>query len=254
MARRRIAVLIAPLSALVLLLGCTEATETDEGSANEGDSDAGSDSGSDGSDSGSDGSDRESDGSDEGDQDGEETVAAPNIPDAETAGAELAELTVAAEGSMTDYERDLFPHWIENDGCSTRETVLERDGTNVTVDSDCYPESGEWLSPYDDVVVEEPSEVDIDHVVPLAEAWRSGANEWTTDEREAFANDLEYPELLAASADSNSSKGDQDPANWQPIESFHCTYSRMWIRAKHHWELTVDEEEKAALEEMLGTC
>ncbi|MEO3755051.1 HNH endonuclease family protein [Streptomyces sp. B6B3] len=252
MARRRIPVLIAPLSALVLLLGCTEGTETDDGSREQ---DGGAEQPEDNEDT------EETEGSQETPEDGsaedgsaEESVTAPNVPDAETARAELAELTVAEEGSMTDYERDLFPHWTEDGECSTRETVLERDGTDVTVGSDCYPESGEWHSPYDDMVVTDPSEVDIDHMVPLAEAWRSGASEWTTDEREAFANDLEYPELLAASADSNSSKGDQDPADWQPIESFHCVYSRMWIRAKHHWELTLDEDEKAALEEMLGTC
>jgi hypothetical protein len=97
--------------------------------------------------------------------------------------------------------------------------------------------------------------VDIDHVVALAEAWRSGAAEWTTDRREEFANDLDNSQLMAASASSNRSKGDQDPADWQPeVDSFHCTYARMWIGSKHAWELSVDTDEVTALETMLDTC
>lgn len=93
----------------------------------------------------------------------------PNIPDPETARALLAELTVAPDG----YDRDKFPHWSEQgDSCNTREAVLKRDGTDVHTGTDCYPTSGSWLSPYDDATWSEPSDVDIDHVVPLAEAWR----------------------------------------------------------------------------------
>ncbi len=69
------------------------------------------------------------------------------------------------------YDRDLFPHWIESGGCSTRESVLKRDGTSVTVGSDCYPTSGSWKSPYDGATWTAPSDVDIDHMVPLKNAW-----------------------------------------------------------------------------------
>lgn len=182
------------------------------------------------------------------------TASPPGIPSAATAQDQLDELTVASPGSMTGYSRDLFPHWTESDGCSTRETVLQRDGDDVTTDEDCYPVSGSWYSEYDEDTLTDPSDVDIDHVVPLAEAWRSGAADWSTDQREEFANDLDHPQLIAVSLSSNRSKGDQDPADWQPVESYHCTYSRMWIGAKYAWDLTIDSDEKAALQEMLDTC
>jgi Protein of unknown function (DUF1524) len=141
----------------------------------------------------------------------------PNIPSKSTAQAELNALTVAAEGSMTGYSRDLFPHWITISGtCNTRETVLKRDGTNVVVDGSCYPTSGRWYSPYDGITEYAASDIDIDHVVPLAEAWRSGARYWTTSTRQSFANDLNYPQLIAVTDNVNVAKSDQDPSTWKP--------------------------------------
>ncbi|WP_052848679.1 HNH endonuclease family protein [Streptomyces avicenniae] len=181
-------------------------------------------------------------------------AAPPGIPDAATARTQLAALTVAPEAGMSGYSRDKFPHWITRGGCTTRQTVLKRDGSDVTTGANCRVESGTWVSPYDGATLTSPSKVDIDHIVPLAESWRSGAAEWTTPRRQDFANDLDHPQLLAASASSNRSKGDQDPADWQPTADFHCAYARMWVSVKHTWELAVDEDEKAALDEMLGTC
>jgi hypothetical protein len=180
----------------------------------------------------------------------------PNVPSKATAQAELNAITVAAEGSMTGYSRDLFPHWITISGtCNTRETVLKRDGTGVVVNSACYPTSGSWHSPYDGATWTDPADVDIDHVVPLAEAWRSGANTWTTSKRQSFANDLAYPQLIAVTDNVNQSKGDQDPAAWQPpLSSYDCTYSKIWIRSKYHWGLKLQSTEKTALQTMLNTC
>lgn len=180
----------------------------------------------------------------------------PNIPGKSTAQSELNALTVAAEGSMTGYSRDLFPHWITIYGtCNTREEVLKRDGSNVVVGSDCYPGSGSWYSPYDGITEHAASDIDIDHVVPLAEAWRSGASSWTTGKREDFANDLDYPQLIAVTDNSNQSKGDKDPTAWTPpLSSYHCTYSKMWIRSKYHWGLSLQSGEKTALQSMLNTC
>src|SRR5690349_21313162 len=74
----------------------------------------------------------------------------PTPPSASTAASELATLTVKSEGSLTGYSRDLFPHWIIQSGtCDTREEVLKRDGTGVTVDSSCHPTAGKWYSVYD---------------------------------------------------------------------------------------------------------
>ena len=180
----------------------------------------------------------------------------PNIPSAATAQAELNALTVAAEGSSSGYSRDLFPHWITISGaCNTRETVLKRDGTNVVVNSSCAATSGSWYSPYDGATWTAASDVDIDHVVPLAEAWKSGASSWTTSRRQSFANDLTRPQLIAVTDNVNQAKGDKDPAAWQPPRSaYRCTYARMWIRVKYAWGLRLQSAEKSALQSMLNTC
>jgi hypothetical protein len=180
----------------------------------------------------------------------------PNIPSASTAAARLAELTVAAESHASTYDRDLFPHWITISGaCNTRETVLKRDGTNVATDSSCAATSGSWFSPYDGATWTAASDVDIDHMVPLAEAWQSGAWAWTTSRRQTYANDLGGPELWAVTDNVNQSKGDQDPATWQPSRtSFRCTYARAWIQVKWFYALSVDSSEKSALNSMLGSC
>jgi hypothetical protein len=180
----------------------------------------------------------------------------PDIPSKATAQSELNVLTVAAEGSMTGYSRSLFPHWIIISGtCDTRETVLKRDGSGVTVNSSCYPVSGSWYSPYDGATWYSPGDVDIDHVVPLAEAWRSGASSWTTSRRQGFANDLSHPQLIAVTDNVNQAKGDQDPSTWQPPRTaYRCTYAKMWIRVKYVWSLRLQSSEKSALQGMLNTC
>ncbi|WBC11434.1 MULTISPECIES: HNH endonuclease family protein [Micromonospora] len=180
----------------------------------------------------------------------------PGIPSRATAQSQLNALTVAAQGSMAGYSRDLFPHWITITGaCNTREQVLKRDGTSVVVDSSCAATSGRWYSPYDGATWYAASDVDIDHVVPLAEAWRSGANSWTTSRRQSFANDLTRPQLIAVTDNVNQAKGDQDPSTWQPpLTSYRCTYSKMWITVKYNWGLTLQSSEKSALQSMLGTC
>ncbi|MDG4838630.1 HNH endonuclease family protein [Micromonospora sp. WMMD967] len=183
-------------------------------------------------------------------------AAPPGIPSKATAQSQLNALTVAAQGSSSGYSRDLFPHWITISGsCNTREQVLKRDGTSVVVDSSCAATSGRWYSPYDGATWTAASDVDIDHVVPLAEAWRSGASSWTTSRRQSFANDLSRPQLIAVTDNVNQSKGDQDPSTWQPpLSSYRCTYSKMWITVKYSWGLTLQSSEKSALQSMLNTC
>jgi hypothetical protein len=180
----------------------------------------------------------------------------PAIPTAATAKSELAALTVKVDGAMTGYSRDLFPHWITQSGtCNTRETVLKRDGTNVVVDSSCAATSGRWFSPYDGATWTAASDVDIDHIVPLAAAWRSGAAAWTTAKRQQFANDLTGPQLIAVTDNVNQAKGDQTPATWKPpLTSYWCTYAKMWTHTKSRWALSVNSAEKTALQDMLGRC
>lgn len=180
----------------------------------------------------------------------------PNIPSTATAKSELAGLVVKADGSMTGYSREKFPHWITQSGaCNTREVVLKRDGTNVQQDSSCAAVSGRWFSPYDGATWTAASDVDIDHIVPLAAAWRSGASSWTTAQRQSFANDLTRPQLIAVTDNVNQAKGDQTPATWKPpLTSYWCTYAKMWVHTKAHWKLRVNSAEKTALTDMLGRC
>ena len=180
----------------------------------------------------------------------------PTPPSASTAATELAGLTVKTEGSTTGYSRDKFPHWINQSGtCDTREQVLKRDGTGVTVDSSCQPTAGSWYSVYDKTTFTDSSDVDIDHIVPLAEAWKSGASSWTQARRQEFANNLTISQLIAVSASSNRSKGDRDPSAWQPTNTaVHCIYARYWIWVKYTYGLSLQSAEKTALTQMLGTC
>ncbi|GAA0666855.1 HNH endonuclease family protein [Streptomyces thermocarboxydovorans] len=183
------------------------------------------------------------------------SAALPTPISASTARSYLATLTVASE-DRTGYDRDLFPHWITQSGtCNTRETVLKRDGTNVVTDSNCAATSGSWYSPYDGATWSAASDVDIDHLVPLAEAWDSGADSWTTSRRQAFANDLTRPQLLAVTDNVNQAKGDQDPATWMPPRSaYHCIYLRAWVQVKYYYDLSVDSAEKSALQSRLASC
>ncbi len=117
---------------------------------------------------------------------GSASATPPGIPSEATARSELAALTVKADGSTTGYSRDKFPHWHTVSGtCDTRETVLKRDGTSVVTNSSCSATSGSWYSPYDGATWTASGDVDIDHVVPLADAWRTGASGWTTARRES---------------------------------------------------------------------
>lgn len=170
--------------------------------------------------------------------------------------AKLDKLKVVTRtGSMSGYSRAKFPHWRDTgSNCDIRDSVLKRDGTKVKV-SGCNVVAGTWTSVYDGDKITDPSKVDIDHVVPLANAWRSGANTWTTDQRGDFANDMDDPQLVAVSASSNRSKGDQDPSTWKPEQTDSwCQYAGDWIVVKSQWKLTVTTKEKAALKTMLETC
>jgi Protein of unknown function (DUF1524) len=170
--------------------------------------------------------------------------------------AQLNALTVSAGGSMSGYSRDRFPHWIsQGNGCDTRDVVLKQQGQSVKTTADCKITSGTWVSPYNGKSYTDPQKLDIDHMVPLAVAWRSGASAWTDDKREAFANDLTRPQLYAVDLSDNRSKGDQDPSQWKPPNhDFWCTYAQSWVTVKTYYKLSVTAGEKTALQDMLRTC
>ncbi len=198
-----------------------------------------------------------------GDQAGAEaTVTTAPPPPAEgpasappgEATALVDQLTVAPEASDDGYDRELFDHWVDadGDGCHTRCEVL---AAERRTDLPGLPEGG-WLSLYDGYSTPDASELDIDHVVALAEAWRSGADGWDAERREAFANDLDDPAaLVAVTAATNRSKGDRDPASWQPPNrDAWCEYATAWVATKLRWGLSADQAEVDALRNMLRGC
>jgi hypothetical protein len=166
----------------------------------------------------------------------------------------VRQLPVARE-TNGDYDREKFQHWIDVEGdCQdTRAEVLigdSRDGTT----GGCTIETGEWFSYYDRETWTDASDVDIDHMVALAEAWGSGAKRWIGPTRKRFANDLRDRRALVAVTDNiNQSKGDQDPAEWLP-QYGKCRYLREWIAIKLRWSLTVNRAERRRLVELAGGC
>ena len=187
------------------------------------------------------------------------TVAGPSAGASAAPGSareQLATLTVGGPHAMRGYSRARFPLWIDQGGgCNTRDVVLRRQGRDVTATATCKITHGTWISPYDNKTFTDPQKVEIDHLVPLADAWRSGADTWTETRRQDFANDLTRPQLIAVSSSTNRAKGDQDPSQWKPPnQDFWCQYAEDWIAVKQYWALTVTAAEKVALTEMLGTC
>ena len=194
-------------------------------------------------------------------------LAIPQEAQAATAAEKLQELRVGPAGTMEGYSRDLFPHWSDAQeygwklpagtpdpgSCDARDAALIRDGRDEVVGSGCVVGSGSWFDPYTGSTYNQPSDIDVDHVVPLANAWRSGAASWTTAKRERFAN---IPrDVLAVEDNANQEKGDKGPEAWKPPRvAYHCAYSKKWINIKHYWALSVTREEKSALRQMLSTC
>ncbi|CAB4750340.1 unannotated protein [freshwater metagenome] len=167
------------------------------------------------------------------------------------------------------YDRDAFgPAWsdVDGNGCNQRDDVLLRDAepgsTTTTRQDGCDHDvlAGTWVDPYTGARLvmtdmKDPAQaqaVQIDHVVPLAEAWRSGASGWSAARREAFANDLGV--LVASGGPTNAAKGDDDPAAWLPRARFQCAYVLRWVAVKDAWDLAVDDSEDAALRRVLAQC
>lgn len=156
------------------------------------------------------------------------------------------------------YDRDFFDHWIDadGDGCNTRrEVLIEESITQVNIGPRCDVR-GEWWSAFDGVRTTDPGDFDVDHMVPLKEAWDSGAHQWDYRTRRAFANDLGFSgSLIAVSASSNRSKSDKDPAQWLPTNrSFSCQYTFNWLAVKYRWSLSVDSAEALALGRLVANC
>ncbi|WP_420443132.1 GmrSD restriction endonuclease domain-containing protein [Candidatus Poriferisodalis sp.] len=168
-------------------------------------------------------------------------------------------LTVAPE-IAGGYGRSLFKHWTDadKDGCDTRKEVLLAEAIRAPqIGTRCALSGGEWLSRYDGKTTDGTgSGFDVDHLVPLQEAWQSGARDWEPALREHFANFLDYRDaLVAVSASSNRSKGARDPAEWLPPSAgVHCWYAAAWVNVKSIFDLNVDRAEVDSLDGILAGC
>jgi uncharacterized protein DUF1524/excalibur calcium-binding domain-containing protein len=170
----------------------------------------------------------------------------------------LGHLSSATE-HPAGYERDLFSLWsdADGDGCDARAEVLIAEATTrPRVGAGCALSGGRWRSKYDGVTTSNPSSFDIDHMVPLNEAWQSGAWRWSAATRKAYANDLGYKaDLIAVSAHSNRSKGDQEPQDWMAERaSYGCIYVKQWVAIKWRWHLSVNASERTFLDRKLSSC
>lgn len=181
-------------------------------------------------------------------------VAPVSYKDATTA---LNTLKVADE-VRTGYKRTLFKHWVGvGNGCDSRKAVIISEAVvKPKVEVGCKIVGGEWLSIYDNTKVTDAGKLDVDHMVPLAEAWDSGASAWTSAKREMYANDQTDPRhLIAVTGASNRSKSDQDPAEWMPMnKAYACEYLVNWVSIKVRWSLSVDKKEKDFIATNLKSC
>jgi hypothetical protein len=175
--------------------------------------------------------------------------------------AEAIDRLAVADELRDGYSRDKFKHWnageIRGDGCDTRREVLIHEAIEPpTIGPNCSLTGGTWWSYYDEVTVHSAGELDIDHMVPLAEAWDSGAYAWTAQRREAYANDQGAEEsLLAVTGKTNRSKGDKDPAEWlPPAPGALCRYLAEWTGTKLRWDLAADAPERDRLADLAGEC
>jgi hypothetical protein len=172
---------------------------------------------------------------------------------------ELKDLHVAAVGDDAGYARDRFgQRWADTDhnGCDTRNDILARDLDDVTKRGRCVVIGGRLDDPYTgrDItfVKADATEVQIDHIYPLALAWRMGADGWREAKRTDFANDRDN--LLAVWGRPNEQKGDSGPSEWRPRKAYQCKYSIKFIDIAAEYDLALTRTDHDALEDMLATC
>ena len=174
----------------------------------------------------------------------------------------LLDITVAdVPDELPDYDRDDWRHWTDEDrDCqNTRHEVLveeSRTAVEYKTDDQCKVEAGEWYGAYTGVVVTDPTKLDIDHMVPLANAHKSGGWAWSDERKRSYANDLDDPaHLIAVTRGANRMKGAKGPEEWRPSNSAHlCQYALDWISVKQAWELTATPSEASALQGLLEMC
>ncbi|MDQ2826538.1 MAG: HNH endonuclease family protein, partial [Actinomycetota bacterium] len=187
------------------------------------------------------------------------STASPDTAARGTALAAVAQLTVKGRAPTTRYSREAFGQaWFDTDrnGCDTRNDILRRDLTDKSMKNSCKVLAGTLShGPYTGKTIRfvyGASEVDIDHVVALSDAWQKGAATWSAGKRLAFANDP--LSLLAVDASANRAKGDGDTATWLPPNtSYRCTYVARQVAVKAKYQVWVTSAERAAMVRVLSS-
>lgn len=172
----------------------------------------------------------------------------------------LGEIEVKGRAPKTGYTRAMFGDgWDSIQGCDTRNSILKRDLTSTVINEKCQVVSGILNDPYTGRIVAfqrgelSSSDVQIDHVVALSDAWQKGAQQLSQREREVFANDP--LELLAVDGLANQQKSDGDAATWlPPNKTFRCQYVARQVAVKKKYMLWVTAAEKVAILGVLAEC
>ncbi|MCT9624721.1 DUF1524 domain-containing protein [Pseudarthrobacter equi] len=194
------------------------------------------------------------------------TAAAPNAQPAYATKALdlLATLPIKGRAPKTGYDRALFGQaWadVDRNGCDTRNDILKRDLTGVAYVNSvpCKVKSGMLADPYTGSNINfvrgstTSTAVQIDHVVALSDAWQKGAQQLSTEQRTAFANDP--LNLQATDGPTNIRKGDGDAATWlPPNKGFRCEYVARQISVKATYSLWVTQAEHDAMARILADC
>lgn len=166
------------------------------------------------------------------------------------------------------YNRKDWKHWSAQNGntCwNTREQALYNQGKDVVlldknkkettdINKACYIKSGVWVDPYSGETFTKPGDLDVDHTVPLNAAAKMGAQSWSPEQKEIFANDLQYV-LVVTSAKQNREKGAKTPSEWMPEKKeAHCDYAKIYLEIVNKYKLNLTQADKDALAKALKTC
>ena len=189
--------------------------------------------------------------------------AAPPMPQTPS-GDEGTILTInvaPASHDIPDYNRGDWRHWIDEDrDCqdARQEALIAESLSSVIYEAgdECRVESGDWFGAYTGESFTDPGDLDVDHMVPLENAHRSGGWAWSKERKADYANDLSYANhLIAVQASANRRKGSKGPEEWKPARrEYWCQYATDWTTIKHSWGLTANPGEADALREMLASC